>query len=64
MEDFVLFAYMSAFVIDFIFGFFLFDVEIVIMSSAEKKSCIVIILWSEKKNKIKEWIKAASVMLL
>lgn len=38
MEDFVLFAYMSAFVIDFIFGFFLFDVEIVIMSSAERKS--------------------------
>lgn len=44
MEDFVLFAYMSAFVIDFIFGFFLFDVEIVIMSTAERKSCIVILL--------------------
>lgn len=52
MEDFVLFAYMSAFAIDFVFGFFLFDVEIVIMSWTERKSSAVIPLWSENTKQI------------
>lgn len=52
MEDFVLFAYMSAFAIDFVFGFFLFDVEIVIMSRTERKSSAVIPLWSENTKQI------------